>query len=207
METKKNQNGIIVILILLVIGLGGYIAYDKLSTKNTINTENSSKKEDNKSDQKCSTIEPLRLDSTEVDALEKVINAGTIYDEGNNLFFSDKEITYDEISERLTNMEEPSCTFGPQTLHFIVSAYKENNKYTAIIKVIFPESYDKASNDTVFYADYARTKRLTDIYQDQNMGGNAPLTLNNMRKGSTYELTFTNSNGDYKFVTSKPLNN
>lgn len=207
METKKNQNGIIVILILLVIGLGGYIAYDNLSTKNTINTENSSKKEDNKSDQKCSTIEPLRLDSTEVDALEKVINAGTIYNEGNNIFFNDKEVTYDEINERLTNMEEPQCTWGPQTLHFIVSAYKEDNKYTVITKVIFPESYDKATNDTVFYSDYARTKRLTDIYQDQNMGGNAPLTLNNMRKGSTYELTFTNNSGDYKFVASKPLNN
>lgn len=206
METKKNQNGIIVILILLVIGLGGYIAYDKLSTKNTINTENSSKKEDNKSDQKCSTIEPLRLDSTEVDALEKVIDAGIIYDEGNNLFFSDKEITYDEISERLTNMEEPSCTFGPQTLHFIVSAYKENNKYTAIVKVIFPESYDKPNDyDTIFYTDYARTKLLTDI--DYNKNTIPTLTLDNMRKGSTYELTFTNSNGDYKFVTSKPLNN
>ena len=206
METKKKQHCIIVILILLVIGLSGYIAYDKLSTKNTINTENSSKKEDNKSDQKCSTIEPLRLDSTEVDALEKVIDAGTIYDEGNNLFFSDKEITYDEINERLNNMEEPPHTFGPQTFHFIVSAYKENNKYTAIVKVIFPESYGKPNDyDTIFYTDYARTKLLTDI--DYNKNTIPTLTLDNMRKGSTYELTFTNSNGDYKFVASKPLNN
>lgn len=207
METKKNYTIVIVILALLIVGLGGYIVYDKMAAEKTINTDNQQKSTENKEDKKCSSIEPLRLDSTEVDALEKVIYSGTIYEEGNNLFFSDKEVTYDEISEKLANNGSSHEITGPQTLHFIVSAYKEGNKYTAITKVIFPESYGKATYDMIFYADYARTKRLTNIYQDQNMGGNAPLTLENMRKGATYELTFTNNAGEYKFVSSKPINN
>lgn len=207
MEKEKNYTVVIVILALLVVGLGGYIVYDKMSKKETINTENQQKSTENKNEQKCSSIKPLRLDSTEVDALEKIIYAGTTYENGNNLFFSNKEVTYDEINEQLSNKENSPGISGPCTLHFIVSAYKEENKYTAITKVIFPESYDKTNYDLVYYADYARTKRLTDIYQDQNMGGNATLTLENMKKGSTYELTFTNNNGEYKFVKSKPINN
>ena len=124
METKKNYTIVIVILALLIVGLGGYIVYDKMAAEKTINTDNQQKSTENKEDKKCSSIEPLRLDSTEVDALEKVIYSGTIYEEGNNLFFSDKEVTYDEISEKLANNGSSPEITGPQTLHFIVSAYK-----------------------------------------------------------------------------------
>lgn len=47
MEKKKNYTVIIVILALLVVGLGGYIVYDKMVTKESVNTENTKTNKEN----------------------------------------------------------------------------------------------------------------------------------------------------------------
>lgn len=55
-ETKKNSKGLIVLVIILIIcilGLGGYIVYDKLSTKPTPTTDNT----------KSSTTKPINNES------------------------------------------------------------------------------------------------------------------------------------------------
>ena len=78
-ETKKNSKGIIVLVIILIIcilGLGGYIVYDKLSTKPTPTTNNTksstTKLLDNNNINEILTI--TNRECTEKDMLNVVIN-------------------------------------------------------------------------------------------------------------------------------------
>lgn len=78
-ETKKNSKGLIVLVIILIIcilGLGGYIVYDKLSTKPTPTTNNTksstTKLLDNNNINEILTI--TNRECTEKDMLNIVIN-------------------------------------------------------------------------------------------------------------------------------------
>lgn len=78
-ETKKNSKGLIILVIILIIcvlGLGGYIVYDKLSTKSTPTTDNTksstTKLLDNNNINEILTI--TNRECTEKDMLNVVVN-------------------------------------------------------------------------------------------------------------------------------------
>lgn len=86
-ETKKNSKGLIVLVIILIIcvlGLGGYIVYDKLSTKPTQTTDNTT----------SSTTRPL--DNIDYDKIAEKLESELITKDKSMGLYLDKKISIDD---------------------------------------------------------------------------------------------------------------
>jgi len=97
---------------------------------------------------------------------------------------------YDSNTKTFTK-QETACggTCGPRTLHQIIKAVDTDGVLELKVKVAF------VKNDGTYYADYARTNKITNT-MDENVSYD---------KADTYKFIFKTEGDNYVFVSAEPV--
>ena len=251
MEEKKKGKGLVVALVLFILislGLGGYIAYDKVLNKEEVKTKKEEKKEKKEQEtiiysvddekisglidniltgRKCNEIEEYTNDK-KVETKDIDNEKAYLIAEARELFESQKEsIPLDDVnnvikkylgkdykfdptsldsnskscpqykydsSTKTFNKQQTACgwTCGPRTSYKITKAVDTNGVLKLDVKVIFVDE-----NISHYYSDYAKSNIIGELDNDYN---------SLFVKGSNYQFTFKQEDGNYIFVSSYPMN-
>lgn len=140
---KKGAGFIIIIsaLVVIILGLGGYILYDKVfATKNSTDQVEETKKEEEKKEEK---VENLEVTSKEVTDLFDSITHGVTEYCGVDNYFADKKVTTNDIDNGLAssivlyNLYQSGVKYGEGTTitkkqveDSITKLFGKNYKYT-----------------------------------------------------------------------------
>ena len=169
-ETKKNSKGIIVLVIILIIcilGLGGYIVYDKLSTKPTPTTNNTksstTKLLDNNNINEILTI--TNRECTEKDMLNVVINNNKeLY-----LVLDNKQIKMENIKVKQIEFVRSPFACDENSLLILTQSgdlYYANNLYYDIKEVSEKEINISELKNTKLISE--KTTFISGVLEDVN---------------------------------------
>ena len=169
-ETKKNSKGLIVLVIILIIcilGLGGYIVYDKLSTKPTPTTNNTksstTKLLDNNNINEILTI--TNRECTEKDMLNVVINNNKeLY-----LVLDNKQIKMENIKVKQIEFVRSPFACDENSLLILTQSgdlYYANNLYYDIKEVSEKEINISELKNTKLISE--KTTFISGVLEDVN---------------------------------------
>lgn len=169
-ETKKNSKGLIVLVIILIIcilGLGGYIVYDKLSTKPTPTTNNTksstTKLLDNNNINEILTI--TNRECTEKDMLNIVINNNKeLY-----LVLDNKQIKMENIKVKQIEFVRSPFACDENSLLILTQSgdlYYANNLYYDIKEVSEKEINISELKNTKLISE--KTTFISGVLEDVN---------------------------------------